>query len=539
MRYVLVLIALALPAMPALRAAGASGDGTLRFAIICDRTGGMRAGVFERAVEKINSLDPEFVMSVGDLIDGYTETPAVWTAQWDELDAIIKAFKAPFHAVVGNHDISNPKMRDAWMQRRGPAHYAFVRKNVLFLVLDSEDVSGGGFGPAQIAFARRAIAEHADVRWTFVFFHRPLWLDENENGFEQVADALRGRSYTVFTGHLHHYISARRRGMEHFVLATSGGDSQLRGEGVGEFDHVTTVTLRPGEHPEIMNHAVDGSRTMPPDVLAEEYEGRAGALRNGSWLDVAPVVIDSESFSRIEIPVRLRNPEPSPLKVTGTVAPQAGLHFEPDTFNATVLPGGISTVSVVAYAGGKDASRESNGTPFTAASQVRKDSGSPARLSVHALNEAAPFIRLVGSYEMQGGPVNIPAERPIQVDWRHSVPRSSGPVTFPGPLDTREWAPMLFTTVTQPMFIKESWDWHGARDGSFRFALQRHGGSLHLAVETMDDRLVTGANAGDLQDRIVVVLQISDVTTTLEAVVGKSSRNIFCQARENNAGMSA
>ncbi|MBP7141949.1 MAG: hypothetical protein KBA71_08580 [Opitutaceae bacterium] len=51
--------------------------------------------------------------------------------------------------------------------------------------------------------------------------------------------------------------------------------------------------------------------------------------------------------------------------------------------------------------------------------------------------------------------------------------------------------------------------------------------------------LVTGANAGELQDRIVVVLQISDVTTTLEAVVGKSSRNIFCQARENNAGMSA
>ncbi len=282
MRPLFLIIVFALLAPSSVRASGASEDDTLRFAIICDRTGGMRPGVFERAVEKINSLNPEFVMSVGDLIDGYTQTPAVWTAQWDELEAIVKNFKVPFHAVVGNHDISNPKMREAW------AHYAFVRKNALFLILDSEDVNGGGFGVEQIAFARKAIADNADVRWTFVFFHRPLWLEKNQNGFEQVADALRGRSYTVFTGHLHHYISAKRRGMEHYVLATSGGDSGLRGEGVGEFDHVTTVTLRPGERPEILNHAVDGGRTMPAGVLTEQYEGRAAALRDGSWLDIAP-----------------------------------------------------------------------------------------------------------------------------------------------------------------------------------------------------------------------------------------------------------
>lgn len=90
-RLISLLLAFVVSAIPAARAADLSSDGTLRFAIICDRTGGMRAGVFERAVEKINSLDPEFVMSVGDLIDGYTETPAVWTAQWDELEEIGRA----------------------------------------------------------------------------------------------------------------------------------------------------------------------------------------------------------------------------------------------------------------------------------------------------------------------------------------------------------------------------------------------------------------------------------------------------------------
>ena len=43
-----------------------------QFAIVTDRTGGHRAGVFEDAIRKLNLLQPEFVISVGDLIEGYT-----------------------------------------------------------------------------------------------------------------------------------------------------------------------------------------------------------------------------------------------------------------------------------------------------------------------------------------------------------------------------------------------------------------------------------------------------------------------------------
>ena len=41
-----------------------------QFAIVSDRTGGPRAGVFSGAVEKLNLLRPEFVITVGDLIQG-------------------------------------------------------------------------------------------------------------------------------------------------------------------------------------------------------------------------------------------------------------------------------------------------------------------------------------------------------------------------------------------------------------------------------------------------------------------------------------
>src|SRR5271168_3524774 len=41
-----------------------------RFAIVSDRTGGHRPRIFSQAVEQLNLLQPEFVLSVGDLIKG-------------------------------------------------------------------------------------------------------------------------------------------------------------------------------------------------------------------------------------------------------------------------------------------------------------------------------------------------------------------------------------------------------------------------------------------------------------------------------------
>ena len=46
-----------------------------QFVIVSDRTGGHRSGVFEDAMEQVNRLRPSFVLSVGDLIEGYSEDP--------------------------------------------------------------------------------------------------------------------------------------------------------------------------------------------------------------------------------------------------------------------------------------------------------------------------------------------------------------------------------------------------------------------------------------------------------------------------------
>ena len=80
--------------------------GKFQFAILSDRHGHMRRGVFARGVEKLNLLQPEFVMSIGDLVAGYTEDRATVTAQWEELDGIVRKLEMPFFYLGGNHDLT-------------------------------------------------------------------------------------------------------------------------------------------------------------------------------------------------------------------------------------------------------------------------------------------------------------------------------------------------------------------------------------------------------------------------------------------------
>src|SRR5262245_50639191 len=56
------------------------------FAVVSARTGGHRAGLFGSAVARLKLLHPAFVLSVGDLIEGYTEDESELTCAWNEVD---------------------------------------------------------------------------------------------------------------------------------------------------------------------------------------------------------------------------------------------------------------------------------------------------------------------------------------------------------------------------------------------------------------------------------------------------------------------
>jgi hypothetical protein len=236
--------------------------GQFQFAIVTDRTGGHRPGVFEDGVKKLNLLQPEFVMSVGDLIEGYTKDTVRLKTEWDEFDGFIDELKMPFFYLPGNHDYTNEVMRDVWAKRYGPDHYYFIYQDVLFLCLNSEDnMRGspkGSIGDEQYEWIKKVLAENEQVKWTMVFMHQPLWVQEvDPMRWFDVEELLKPRKHTVFVGHRHNYVAYERNNSSYYILATTGGGSALRGPQLGEFDHLVWVTMTE-EGPIMANLALNG-----------------------------------------------------------------------------------------------------------------------------------------------------------------------------------------------------------------------------------------------------------------------------------------
>jgi predicted phosphodiesterase len=280
----------------------ANDPGSFQFAIIGDRTGGANPkGTFEKAIEQLNWLRPEFVMSVGDYIEGYTAKPEVLRDQWDEFDSIVAKLQMPFFFVRGNHDINTPITRPEWTKRRGPDYYYFKYQNVLFIALDTESaeesvapeleadlatyndlnledpeaaktfaaevdllprvqeiVAGKPpqieFSEQQVAWFKRVLEENKDVRWTLIFMHQPVWNNPSES-FKEIDVAIQGRNYTFFGGHTHYYDYDPINGQEYITVASAG--ATIVADGPGNVDMLTWVTMT-DEGPEIAGIALKG-----------------------------------------------------------------------------------------------------------------------------------------------------------------------------------------------------------------------------------------------------------------------------------------
>jgi len=249
------------------------------FAIISDLNGGEREGVYNTAVKQLNQLDPTFVLSVGDLIDGGTEDTLQLAKEWNSFDDRTAKLNMPFFHLGGNHDLTNPTMREFWKNRFGPRYYHFMYDNVLFLMMDSEDyeekrmmeiyearatalkiIAGeiegkyedseyyhmperniGGMSSAQLNYYAEVLEKYPNVKWTFVLMHKPLWMREDQKGLAPLEDLLADRDYTVINGHFHSFSNRMRKGHSYTILGTTGG-SQNPQDSMA-FDHVTLVRM--------------------------------------------------------------------------------------------------------------------------------------------------------------------------------------------------------------------------------------------------------------------------------------------------------
>lgn len=443
-----------------------------QFAIVSDRSGGIRAGVFEKAVGKLNLLQPEFVMSVGDLIEGYSTDVTEVNRQWDEFQGIIKRLEMPFFYVPGNHDQSNPVQARIWRERFGASYHSFVYRDVLFLCINAQDGTMHRIDEAQVQWVRDTLAAHPEARWTLLFLHTPLWEEEytDKSGWPAIEAALQGRKYTVFAGHYHDYLRRVRHDSRYYILATTGGGSALRGPAYGEFDQVAWVTMT-NDGPLVANLLLDGIRA--DDIRTPESRGLVQAITRAGAVQTEILWHNAGETPAAHAELRCVNPLDLPVKLTYHLTTPAGIRAELSPRFAPA-PDGRQMFVIQPRS--------------TRSLSLRFDGALPTH--PHQAQVAASFLWQADFSPAGMEPIRLQESLIIPI-----VPRLT-PARLPAVLtvdaSAADWpAGVWYDFAANPHFLKGIETWTGPSDCSYRLGVARDDANLYVIVDVTDDEVVS------------------------------------------------
>ena len=457
-----------------------------QIAVVTDRTGGHRPGIWMKGVRRLNMLRPEFVVSVGDLIEGYTEDRRQVENEWKEFLGFIDKLDMKFFFVAGNHDLTNSMMHEVWREHFGPEWYSFDYKDVHILCLCTEDPESC-LGEEQLQWIEQDLATSRDARWTLIFLHKPLWAyadrerragNPDKTGWTRVESALGDRPRTVFAGHHHAYVQFDRGGMKYYQLATMGGGSQLRGSSYGEFDHIVWLTMEP-TGPHVTNLMLDG--IQPAEIVTEQSIARFRNFLAQSQLEVAPILLEDEAgFHSGRIDLRFTNRFDKPVEVRGRLdgIPLRGLTLEPGTIQLRAEPGETTELALTLDFVNKMAYSQLAGTVFTAKLQSDESRSLTAERTV-----------------------------PVVIERRHTVPQIAAP-TVDGNLD--DWHDLRYRTTSESLVLGATEFWNGPGDASFEFDVAGDDDHIYLAARVTDDRLYSGDRFDVLVDGRPITKRVGD-----------------------------
>jgi predicted phosphodiesterase len=199
--------------------------------ILGDRTGEAQPGVYDQVWREIAAWKPEFVVGVGDSIQGGADDKAA--EQWAEWRRMMAPFaKIPLCLAPGNHDIWSAASEQLFRKFTGHApHYSFDRGKAHFAILDNS--RSDAMPDEQIAFLESDLKEHAGAPMKFVVSHRPSWI---------VAVALRNAAFPlhrlarqykvryVIAGHVHQMMRFELEGITYVSAPSAGGHLRASGD---------------------------------------------------------------------------------------------------------------------------------------------------------------------------------------------------------------------------------------------------------------------------------------------------------------------
>ncbi len=501
-----------------------------QIAIMTDRTGGHRKGVWMKAVRAVNQLRPDFVMSVGDLIEGYTDSEEKAEEEWKEFLGFIDQMDMRFFFVAGNHDVTNPMLHRVWREKFGPVYYSFDYKDVHFVCLCSEDPNFR-IGDEQLAWLKKDLEKSKDARWTLVFLHKPLWvIRERWLGFgmkdisnwKPVEDLLHDRKHTVFAGHTHFYAQFNRNGTKFYQLATTGGISELRGKEYGEFDHIMWLTME-DDGPRVVNLLLDG--IVGGDEVNEDTLKQFRAFLAKAKVEVAPILLDDkQSLSEGRIDVRLINEYDRPVRVSGRIEglPLKGLTVDPVDLTLEAGAGETKTLSVQV--------RFNEPIPFADLEQT------VFRAFIEtADSEAGEVVKAEGASPEETDaavaarkPYRAEQAVPVVIDRRFHCPPTKTPIKLDGKLD--EWPELSHRTPNPPVLLGPAEQYQGPQDCSFVFDVARDDEFIYFAARVTDDRVVEG------KDELVLLLDGRPISIRSQtSTLGPGSHSVGFKAGNHDS----
>lgn len=166
-------------------------------------------GAFERAVDKINDIEPDFVMFLGDYIWGFDD----YIADWNKFNSIADKIGTEKFMIAGNHElterpndklVSDQTKLEYYQENVGDLYYSFIKNNNLFIALNSFNFYNGNLrdniDSDQLEFLKQNLEQSGEYQNVFIFTHQCSWLEFDNNWYSDVVPIIRDKVDYVICG---------------------------------------------------------------------------------------------------------------------------------------------------------------------------------------------------------------------------------------------------------------------------------------------------------------------------------------------------
>ena len=221
---------------------------SLKFAVLGDNGTGEKPqyDVGQQMAAARRTFPFDMVLMLGDNMYG-RQDPQDFLAKFERPYAALLQAGVLFYATLGNHDNQNNRFYKAF-NMGGERYFTFVKKNVRFFVLDTNQLD-----PKQRAWFDEALRQ-SDDQWRICFFHHPIYSDGGRHGSDVALRVvlepllIKYGVDVVFSGHDHMYERLKpQKGITYFVSGSGGelrrGDVHPSGLTAAYFDQDQSFML--------------------------------------------------------------------------------------------------------------------------------------------------------------------------------------------------------------------------------------------------------------------------------------------------------